>query len=116
MFFSTKDLWDLAEKQVQIENDTILKISGERRRESAEDCQIQNVKVGDQVKYVRVERPAGRFMRKFNLPNHVNLDAISAACQQGVLTVLVPKMPAPEPHKPRTFEIAVGSSPSSSAI
>jgi HSP20 family protein len=65
------------------------------------------------VKYVRVERPAGRFMRKFNLPGHLNLDAISASCQQGVLTVVVPKMPAPEPHKPRTFEVPVGTVPSS---
>ena len=87
--------------QVQIENDTILKISGERKR----DVDTQDT----DVKYVRVERPAGKFMRKFNLPSHVNLDSISAACQDGILTILVPKLPAVEPHKPRTFDVQVGS-------
>ncbi|MCO5601868.1 hypothetical protein L7F22_055993 [Adiantum nelumboides] len=87
--------------KVQIENDTILKISGERKR----DLDGQDM----DIKYVRVERPAGKFMRKFNLPSHVNLDTISAACQDGILTIVVPKVPTPEPHKPRTFDVQVGS-------
>ncbi|KAI5067893.1 hypothetical protein GOP47_0016238 [Adiantum capillus-veneris] len=87
--------------KVQIENDTILKISGERKR----DLDGQDM----DIKYVRVERPAGKFMRKFNLPSHVNLDSISAACQDGILTIVVPKVPTPEPHRPRTFDVQVGS-------
>lgn len=89
------------QSQVQVENDSVLKISGERRRDDfATDTEI---------KYVRVERSAGKFMRKFNLPANANLDGISAACQDGLLTVIVPKNPPPDPHRPRTFDVNVGS-------
>ncbi|BBN15312.1 HSP20 family protein [Marchantia polymorpha subsp. ruderalis] len=88
--------------QVQVENDSVLKISGEKKRDDfASDTEI---------KYVRVERSAGKFMRKFNLPANANLDGISAACQDGLLTVIVPKNPPPDPHRPRTFDVNVGSS------
>ena len=87
--------------QVQVENDNVLKISGERKREDA---------VADgEVKYVRVERSAGKFMRKFNLPSNANLDNISAACQDGLLTIIVPKNPPPDIYRPRTFDVAVSS-------
>ncbi|CAM6098645.1 unnamed protein product [Calypogeia fissa] len=89
------------EIKVQVENDSVLKISGERKRDDfATDTEI---------KYVRVERSAGKFMRKFNLPANANLDGISAACQDGLLTVIVPKNPPPDPHRPRTFDVNVGS-------
>lgn len=87
--------------QVQIENDSTLKISGERKRDE--------FLTDTEVKYVRVERAAGKFMRKFNLPSNANLEGISAACQDGLLTVIVPKIPPPEPHRPKTFDIKVGS-------
>ena len=87
--------------QVQVENDNVLKISGERKREDT---------VADgEVKYVRVERSAGKFMRKFNLPSNANLDNISAACQDGLLTIIVPKNPPPDIYRPRTFDVAVSS-------
>ncbi|KAL3681894.1 hypothetical protein R1sor_024850 [Riccia sorocarpa] len=90
-----------SEIKVQVENDSVLKISGERRRDDfATDTEI---------KYVRVERSAGKFMRKFNLPANANLDGITAACQDGLLTVIVPKNPPPDPHRPRTFDVNVGS-------
>ncbi|XP_002960432.2 17.3 kDa class II heat shock protein-like [Selaginella moellendorffii] len=86
--------------KVQIENDSILKISGERKREDNPSYDI---------KYVRVERAVGKFMRKFNLPANANLEAVAASCQDGILTVTVPKIPPPEPHQPKTFDIAVAS-------
>ncbi|KAJ7546445.1 hypothetical protein O6H91_08G040600 [Diphasiastrum complanatum] len=86
--------------KVQVENDSILKISGERKRED---------NLSDDIKYVRVERSAGKFLRKFNLPANANLENISAACQDGVLTVVVPKAPPLEPHRPKTFDVPVGS-------
>ncbi|KAI5060482.1 hypothetical protein GOP47_0024902 [Adiantum capillus-veneris] len=88
--------------KVQIEKDSILKIYGERKRE------IDN-KETSEVKYVRVERPTGRFMRRFNLPNHINLETMSAACQDGLLTIVVPKTPESPPHEPRSFDVPVGS-------
>ncbi|KAJ7561933.1 hypothetical protein O6H91_03G048100 [Diphasiastrum complanatum] len=86
--------------KVQIENDSILKISGELKRENDSTSDI---------KYVRVERSAGKFMRKFNLPANARIDSVSAACQDGLLTIMVPKIPPPEPYKPKTYDIQIGS-------
>ncbi|KAJ7966387.1 17.3 kDa class II heat shock protein-like [Quillaja saponaria] len=70
---------------------------GERKREEEKDG----------VKYVRMERRVGKFMRKFVLPENANTDAISAVCQDGVLTVTVQKLPPPEPKKPKTIEVKI---------
>ncbi|TXG61831.1 hypothetical protein EZV62_013194 [Acer yangbiense] len=48
-----------------------------------------------------------KFMRKFALPENANTDAISAVCQDGVLTVTVQKLPPPEPKKPKTIEVKI---------
>ncbi|GFP91379.1 17.9 kDa class ii heat shock protein [Phtheirospermum japonicum] len=82
--------------RVQIEDDNVLLISGERKREEE-----------GAAKYLRMERRVGKFMRKFPLPENANTDKISAVCQDGVLTVTVEKLPPPEPKKPRTIEIKV---------
>ncbi|XP_042507603.1 17.9 kDa class II heat shock protein-like [Macadamia integrifolia] len=84
--------------KVQVEDDNVLLISGERKREEEKDG----------AKYVMMERRVGKFMRKFVLPENANTDAISAICQDGVLTVTVQKLPPPEPKKPRTIEVKIG--------
>ncbi|XP_052209450.1 17.3 kDa class II heat shock protein-like [Diospyros lotus] len=84
--------------KVQVEDDNVLLISGERKREQEEK---------DGAKYVRMERRVGKFMRKFVLPDNANTGAISAVCQDGVLTVTVQKLPPPEPKKPKTIEVKV---------
>ncbi|KAH7301510.1 hypothetical protein KP509_23G030400 [Ceratopteris richardii] len=86
--------------KVQVENDSILKISGDRKREDCEDCE---------VKYIRVERQSGRFARKFNLPANADLEKISAACQDGILSVVVPKNPPPEQRKPKNLDIKIAT-------
>lgn len=83
--------------KVQIEDDDVLVISGERKREEEKDG----------VKYLRMERRVGKFMRKFVLPENANIDAISAVCQDGVLIVTMEKLPPPEPKKPKTIEVKV---------
>ncbi|XP_077250077.1 17.3 kDa class II heat shock protein-like [Tasmannia lanceolata] len=83
---------------VQVEEDNVLVISGERKR-------VEEEKEG--AKYVRMERRVGKFMRKFVLPENANTDAISAVCQDGVLTVSVDKLPPPEPKKPKTIEVKI---------
>lgn len=89
--------------QVQVENDSVLKISGDRMRDDLNAMEAE-------IKYVRVERNPGRIMRKFNLPaGDINLDGISAACQDGLLTVIVPKTPLADPHRPRSFDVDVHS-------
>ncbi|XP_078432161.1 17.3 kDa class II heat shock protein-like [Wolffia australiana] len=85
------------EIKVQVEDDSLLVISGERRRgDDKEDG-----------KYLRMERRMGKFMRKFSLPADANTEAISAACQDGVLTVTVEKLPPPQPKKPKTIDVKV---------
>ncbi|KAL3650731.1 hypothetical protein CASFOL_007134 [Castilleja foliolosa] len=85
--------------KVQIEEDNVLLISGERKREEEEKDQG--------AKYVRMERRIGKFMRKFALPENANIDTIGAVCQDGVLTVTVEKLPPPEPKKPKTIEVKI---------
>ncbi len=84
--------------QVELDNHNVLAISGVRKREEHVPG----------VKYIRMERSAGTFMRKYTLPADADLDAIKAACEDGVLTVTVPKLPPPEPVKPKTIEVTVG--------
>ncbi|TKY58029.1 17.9 kDa class II heat shock protein [Spatholobus suberectus] len=83
--------------KVQVEDDNVLVISGERKREEEKEG----------GKYLRMERRVGKFMRKFVLPENANTDAISAVCQDGVLSVTVHKLPPPQPKKPRTIEVKV---------
>lgn len=83
--------------KVQVEDDNVLVISGERKRDEEKEG----------AKYVRMERRVGKLMRKFVLPENANTDAISAVCQDGVLTVTVQKLPPPEPKKRKTIEVKV---------
>ncbi|KAJ4882983.1 17.6 kDa class II heat shock protein [Raphanus sativus] len=86
------------EIKVQVESDNVLVVSGERKRENKES---------EGVKYVRMERRMGKFMRKFQLPENADLEKISAACNDGVLKVTVGKLPPPEPKKPKTIQVQV---------
>ncbi|XP_044472252.1 17.3 kDa class II heat shock protein-like [Mangifera indica] len=83
--------------KVHVEDDNVLLISGERKREEEKEG----------AKYVRMERRVGKFMRKFVLPENANTNAIEAVCQDGVLTVTVEKLPPPEPKKPKTIEVKI---------
>ncbi|KAI3857878.1 hypothetical protein MKX03_004980 [Papaver bracteatum] len=60
-------------------------------------------------KYIRLERRVypKKFTRKFRLPENANVSAISAKCENGVLTVKVEKKLPPPPAKPtvKTVEI-----------
>ncbi|XP_074317343.1 17.1 kDa class II heat shock protein-like [Silene latifolia] len=85
--------------KVTVEDENVLVISGERKREEEE-------KEGG-VKYLKMERRIGKFMRKFVLPENANMEAITAVCQDGVLCVTVEKLPPPEPKKPKTIEVKV---------
>jgi len=70
------------EVKVEIEDDSVLKISGERHVEKEEK----------QDTWHRVERSSGGFSRKFRLPENVKMDQVKASMENGVLTVTVPKV------------------------
>lgn len=88
--------------QVQVEEGNVLVVSGERRRDKEREHK-------EGVKYVKMERRQGKFMKRFELPDNANTDSISAHYQDGVLTITVEKRPPPEPKKLRTIEVKVGS-------
>lgn len=71
-----------------------LNISGERKQ----------VKEDKNVKYHRMERHYGSFMRSFSLPDNVAEEQIEANFKEGVLTLHLPKT---EKSKPKQIEIAV---------
>lgn len=70
------------EVKVEVEDDRVLQISGERNKE-VED-------MGDT--WHRVERSSGKFVRRFRLPENAKVDQVKAAMENGVLTVTVPKV------------------------
>lgn len=84
------------EIMVQIENDNVLVVSGERKREREEG-----------TKYLSMERRTGKFMRRFQLPENANVETVTAACQDGVLRVAVEKVRPPEPRT-KTIEVKAG--------
>ncbi|KAH0638972.1 hypothetical protein KY285_035558 [Solanum tuberosum] len=69
------------EVKVEVEEEGILQISGERSREQEEK--------NDQ--WHRMERSSGKFLRRFRLPENTKTGEIKAAMENGVLTVTVPK-------------------------
>ena len=79
---------------IRVENN-ILTIRGERKFEN---------KVKEE-NYLRVERAYGSFSRSFSLANSVNLDAIKADYQNGVLTLSIPRR---EEAKPKQIKVNVG--------
>ncbi|KAL3700706.1 hypothetical protein R1sor_018728 [Riccia sorocarpa] len=74
------------EVKIQVTDDKILTISGERNKEQ----------VDEKDSYRRVERSYGKFHRQFKLPENTKPQDISAKMENGVLTVTLPKA---EPHK-----------------
>ncbi|GMI92186.1 hypothetical protein like AT1G53540 [Hibiscus trionum] len=75
------------EVKVEVEDDRVLQISGERNveREDKKDT------------WHRVERSSGKFMRRFRLPENTKMDQIKASMENGVLTVTVPKLQVTKP-------------------
>lgn len=67
----------------------ILSIAGERLPVApADDAGVQ-----------RIERPTGRFSRRFTLPDTVDADNITAKCSNGILEVVAPKAPEVQPRR-----------------
>jgi len=79
--------------EVSVEGDSLV-ISGERKSETEQ---------GDGESFRR-ERLFGRFSRSVSLPTPVEVDQISAAYKDGVLTVTLPKA---DEAKPKKIEVQV---------
>ncbi|KAL6195438.1 hypothetical protein ACLB2K_031057 [Fragaria x ananassa] len=75
------------EVKVEIEDDRVLQISGERKIEKEDKSD----------NWHRVERSSGKFSRRFRLPENAKVDEIKAAMENGVLSVTVPKVDVKKP-------------------
>ncbi|ESW31355.1 hypothetical protein PHAVU_002G231700 [Phaseolus vulgaris] len=75
------------EVKVEIEDDRVLQISGERNVEKEDKNDTWH----------RVERSSGKFMRRFRLPENARVDQVKASMENGVLTVSVPKEDTKKP-------------------
>ncbi|KAK3409918.1 hypothetical protein EUGRSUZ_J01983 [Eucalyptus grandis] len=76
------------EVKVEIEDDRVLQISGERNVEKEDKNDTWH----------RVERSSGKFMRRFRLSENARLDQVKASMENGVLTVTVPKVEEKKPE------------------
>ena len=81
------------ESQIHLNfEDGILSLEGERTFE----------KENGDASYHRVERSYGKFVRSFTIPSNVDNEKITAAFQNGILTVELPKR---EETKPKAIRI-----------
>ena len=95
-FVLRADLPGMSESDVSIElEDNVLTVSGERKTEH------EDKREG----FYRMERAYGSFSRSLTLPKGIDPEAVTAAFQNGVLEVRVPK---PEQRKPRRISISAG--------
>ena len=67
----------------------VLTISGERQTES----------VAGDAERRRLERPQGRFHRRFTLPDTVDAANVRATGRNGILEVTIPKQPKAQPRR-----------------
>ncbi|MCH9694998.1 MAG: Hsp20/alpha crystallin family protein [Gammaproteobacteria bacterium] len=61
----------------------ILTVSGERQAEE----------ISEEAGARRIERSSGRFQRRFTLPEAADAEAITAKSRNGILEVVIPKLP-----------------------
>lgn len=54
---------------------------------------------GNNVRYHRREREAGKFSRLINLPGKINVGKVEASLENGVLKVTIPKSEASKPRQ-----------------
>ncbi len=92
------ELAGLEREQVDVKLDgQVLLVQGERRRDEEVDAWT----------YHQLERPYGRFSRRFELPEGTDLDQIRAGLDDGVLHITLPKLPEAQT---RAIELEVGTS------
>lgn len=90
------------EIKVEVEEGKVLQISGEIKGVdhiiNKEDQKKEN------ETWRRVERPRGKFCRRFWLPENAKIDEVKASMENGVLTVIIPKQEIKKPEV-KTIEI-----------
>ncbi len=87
------ELAGLTREQIELRVEGgVLVVAGERHRSQA----------ATQWTFHQLERPFGKFLRKFELPDGLDLEAIDAELDAGVLSITIPKRPE---HRTRQIEL-----------
>ena len=79
---------DLAAVEITLDKG-VLSLSGERAKDAS----------GKDVQRSRVERPHGRFHRRFTLPDTVDAAGVHATGRNGIVEVTIPKQPKSQPRR-----------------
>ena len=84
--------------KIEVEND-LLTISSEQSNEVVDE------KEENKVKYTRKEFSFSSFKRSFTLPETINVDAIKASYENGILSLNLPKKEEALPKPKRLIEL-----------
>ena len=89
------DLPGVDPKDVEITLDSgILTVAGTRSEEKATGSNG-----ADHPQQQRIERPVGRFHRRFILPDTADAEKVNASGRHGVLEIVIPKQPKAQPRR-----------------
>jgi HSP20 family protein len=80
--------------KISINEERILSIRGEKKQSETQEDH----------KFIRIERRFGSFNRSFTLPEFIDINAIQAEFNNGILTITLPKV---EPEKPKSIEVPI---------
>lgn len=84
------DVPGIQPEEIDVEvSGNLLRITGERKEEHEEKGKM----------FHRMERRTGSFSRSVTLPCDVEEDQVEANCENGVLTITLPKSESMKPHK-----------------
>lgn len=103
--------FDKDEIKVMVSPEGVLTVQGEKKEETSAPAAKDEKKGGDKDKSEPAvprsyySRRYASFKRSVLLPSDVKQEEIKAAVRNGVLTISVPKVPAPEAPKPREIPI-----------
>jgi HSP20 family protein len=89
------DVPGVESKDVEITLDNgVLTVSGNRSEEK-----VTGSSAADQLQQQRIERPTGRFHRRFILPDTADAENVNAAGRNGVLEIVIRKQPKAQPRR-----------------